>query len=50
MANFTWSFDAPTGTYKQRHLSANIYQAAVADSLFCRSHLNHARSLTRTGL
>src|SRR3990167_6490687 len=34
MANFTWTFDAPTGTYKQRHLSANIYQAAVADSLF----------------
>lgn len=34
MANFTWTFDAPTGTYKQRHLSASIYQAAVADSLF----------------
>lgn len=34
MAQFTWNFDAPTGTYKQRHLSAKLYQAAVADSLF----------------
>lgn len=34
MANFTWSFDAPTGTFKQHALSKKLYEAAVAESVF----------------
>lgn len=34
MANFTWSFDAPTGTYKQNALSKRLYVAAVEESVF----------------
>ena len=33
-ATFTWTFDAPSGTYKQHALSARLYQAAVEDSVF----------------
>src|SRR5262245_51216006 len=29
---FTWTFDAPTGTYKQHALSKHLYEAAVEDS------------------
>lgn len=32
----TWTFDAPTGVYKDHALSANIRQAAVADTEFMR--------------
>ena len=31
---FTWTFDAPTGTYKQHALSRHIYEATVEDSHF----------------
>jgi N4-gp56 family major capsid protein len=34
MAQFTWSFDAPSGVFKQHELSAEIYKAAVAESKF----------------
>lgn len=33
MAQFTWSFDMPTGVWKQHALSAALYQAAVEESL-----------------
>lgn len=33
MANFTWSFDAPTGTFKQHALSKRLYEAAIAESV-----------------
>ena len=39
MANFTWNFDAPTGVYKSRTMSAHLYQAAIADAVF----VDHAR-------
>lgn len=31
---FTWTYDAPTGTYKQHALSKHIYEATVEDSHF----------------
>jgi N4-gp56 family major capsid protein len=31
---FTWTFDAPTGTYKQHALSRHLYMATVEDSHF----------------
>ncbi len=34
MAQFTWVFDAPTGTYKEHDLSARLYEAAIEDSVF----------------
>lgn len=34
MAQFTWSFDMPTGVWKQHALSSKIYQAAVEESVF----------------
>jgi N4-gp56 family major capsid protein len=34
MAQFTWVFDAPTGTYKQHALSRRLYEAAVEMSIF----------------
>lgn len=33
MAQFTWTFDAPTGTYKQHAMSQKVWQAAVAESV-----------------
>lgn len=33
-AQFTWTFHAPTGTYKQHALSERLYEAAVANSVF----------------
>lgn len=33
MAQFTWSFDMPTGVWKQHALSAALYKAAVEESL-----------------
>lgn len=33
-AQFTWTFDAPTGTYKQHALSAKLWMAAVEQSIF----------------
>lgn len=34
MAQFTWNFDAPTGTYKNFTLSQKLYEAAVENSVF----------------
>src|SRR5688572_9082959 len=34
MPQFTWAFDAPTGTYKNHKLSQELFSAAVADSIF----------------
>lgn len=34
MANFEWSFDAPSGVYKNFSLSADLRSAAVAESKF----------------
>lgn len=34
MANFTWTFDAPTGTYKSHAMSMHLYEAALAKSVF----------------
>jgi len=34
MAEFTWSFDAPTGTFKNHALSAKIREAAIAQTKF----------------
>lgn len=33
MAQFTWTFDMPTGVWKQHALSARLYQAAVEESV-----------------
>lgn len=34
MAEFTWAFDAPTGTYKQSALSQKLYYAALERTVF----------------
>jgi N4-gp56 family major capsid protein len=34
MAQFTWTFDSPTGTYKNFALSKRLYEAAVENSVF----------------
>lgn len=34
MAQFTWTFDSPTGTYKNFALSKKLYEAAVENSVF----------------
>jgi N4-gp56 family major capsid protein len=34
MPNFTWEFDAPSGTYKSHEVSSQILDAAMADSVF----------------
>jgi N4-gp56 family major capsid protein len=39
MANFTWTFDAPDGAYKQHEVSRQIYRASIADTVF----MEHAR-------
>lgn len=45
MAQFTWVFDAPTGTYKQHALSRKLYEAAVENSV-C---VDHARPVDGFG-
>lgn len=45
MANFTWTFDAPTGTYKSHELSARLFQAAVEESVF----MDHVMPLSEFG-
>jgi len=30
MAQFTWTFDAPTGTYKSHAMSRKVYEAALS--------------------
>ena len=34
MAQFTWTFDAPTGTYKSHAMSMHLYEAALQNSVF----------------
>lgn len=34
MATYTWTFDAPNGVFKQHALSAELYKAAVAETVF----------------
>ena len=34
MAQFTWTFDAPTGTYKSHAMSRKLYKQAVEESVF----------------
>lgn len=34
MAQFTWTFDAPTGTYKSHAMSMHLYEAALQKSVF----------------
>lgn len=34
MANFTWTFDPPSGAYKQHEVSRQILMASIADSVF----------------
>lgn len=45
MSQFTWTFDAPTGTYKSHKLSARLYEAAVEDSVF----MDHVRPVEGYG-
>jgi len=45
MAEFTWTFDAPTGTYKQNALSMKLYEAAVENSIF----VDHVRPVEGFG-
>lgn len=34
MATFTWTFDAPTGTYKSHAFSRKLWEAAMANTIF----------------
>lgn len=34
MSNFTWSFDAPSGVYKNHHMSSRLREAAIAETKF----------------
>ena len=45
MAQFTWTYDAPTGTYKNHKLSQKLYEAAVQNSVF----LDHVRPVEGYG-
>jgi len=45
MADFSWTFDAPTGTFKNHELSATIYKVAVEESVF----VDHTKPLSEFG-
>lgn len=45
MANFTWTFDAPTGVYKSHAMSRKLWEASVANSVF----LDHTRPIDGFG-
>lgn len=45
MAQFTWTFDAPTGTYKNHRLSSKLWDAAVQNSVF----VDHVRPVDGYG-
>lgn len=45
MAQFTWTYDAPTGTYKNHWMSGRLYEAAVANSIF----MDHVRPVEGYG-
>ena len=34
MTQYTWTFDAPTGTYKSHAMSGKLFEAALEDSVF----------------
>lgn len=43
---FSWAFDAPTGTYKSHAMSMKLYEAAVANSI-CLDHVSTAEGYGR---
>jgi len=45
MAQYSWTFDAPTGTYKNNAISRKLYTAAVEDSVF----MDHVRPVEGYG-
>lgn len=45
MSTLTWTFDMPTGTYKNHKLSRKVYEASVANSVF----MDHVRSVEDFG-
>jgi len=45
MAQHTWLYDAPTGTYKQHAMSQQLFEAAVEDSIF----IEHTRPVDGFG-
>lgn len=45
MAEFTWTFDAPTGTYKSHEMSAKLWEASVENSIF----MDHVRPVDGFG-
>jgi len=45
MPQFTWTFDAPTGTYKNHTLASKLYEAAVENSVF----VDHVRTVDGYG-
>lgn len=51
MVQFTWTFDAPTGTYKSHAMSMHLYQAALQKSVFmdyCRPVEGYGRKRGET--
>lgn len=44
-APFTWTFDAPSGTFKSHKMSAELYKSAVDDSVF----MDHVKPLPEFG-
>jgi N4-gp56 family major capsid protein len=45
MSQFTWTYDAPTGTYKNHAMSSRLYEAAVENSVF----IDHASTVEGFG-
>ena len=45
MTIFQWQFDAPSGVFKQNQLSAEIYKAAVAETVF----MDHVKPVSGYG-
>lgn len=45
MAEFTWSFDAPSGTYKSHAMSAKLWETSVENSIF----MDHVRPIDGFG-
>lgn len=45
MTQFQWQFDAPTGVFKSHEMSAALYQASVADSIF----MDHVKPVSEFG-
>ena len=45
MATFTWTYDAPTGTYKSHAMSRKLWEAALPGSVF----MDHVRPIDSYG-